>query len=125
LATHHSFGRRRRIYIKCITAEDSGEDNEVEIPDVKTATSTTSDVDDFNTTDVTDADEIGNDVNAEAEEEYPELYFVPNNEELIVIIEEVDDNIIKTTITTTNNDTTTTTTTVVVVYEKEGVMAEE
>ena len=55
------------------------------------------------TIDDTNADEVGNDVNAK-EEEYSESYFVPDDEELIVIIEEVDDNIIKTTITASNND---------------------
>mmetsp|Transcript_10625 Transcript_10625/g.12047 ORF Transcript_10625/g.12047 Transcript_10625/m.12047 type:complete len:259 (-) Transcript_10625:356-1132(-) len=113
------------IYVECISAEGSGEDNEVEILDNKIATSTTSDVDVSNTIDVTDAAEVGNNVNAEEEEEYPESYFVLDDEEPIVIIEEVDDNIIKTTIAKSNNDTTTTTTTVVVVLEEEGMMAEE
>jgi len=127
-AAYHSFGRRRRIYIKCISAEGSGKDNEVEIPDDKIATSITSDVDDSTTTDAADADEVGNDVNTEEEEEYSEPHFVPDDEESIGIINEVDDNIIKTTITTIDNDTTTTTTVVVVVVvvsEEEGVIGEE
>ena len=36
----------------------------MEIPDDKVATSNTSDVDNSNTTDAADADEVGNDVNA-------------------------------------------------------------
>ena len=61
----------------------------------------------------------------EEEEEYPELYVVPDEKESIVFIKEVDVSIIKTPITTSNNDTTTTTTTVVVVTKEEGVMSEE
>ena len=105
-----------QTYTECISLEGDWEDNEV-------VTSTTSDVDDSNTTDAADADRVGNDVNTEEEEEYLEPYFVPDDEESIVIIKEVDDNIIKTIITIINNDTTTTT--VVVVSEEEGVMAEE
>ena len=66
----------------------------MEIPDDKIATSTTIDIDDSNTTDAADADEVGEGVNAEEEEEYLESYFVPDDEEQIVIIKEVDDIII-------------------------------
>ena len=40
-----------------MSTESSEEDNEAEIPDYKVATSTTSDVDDYNTADADDADE--------------------------------------------------------------------
>ena len=91
----------------------------MEIADNKVVTSTTSDVDDCNTP---DAAEVGNDVDAEEEKEYPELYFVPDDKQSIVIIKKLDD-ITKTTITTRNNDTTTTT--VICVAKEEGMMAKQ
>ena len=42
----------------------------MEVPDNEVATSTTSDVDNSNTTDAADAAEVGNNVDAEKEEEY-------------------------------------------------------
>ena len=90
LGTTHTHNTHTYTYIhtytECISAEDSGEYNEVEIPDYTIDNSTTSDFDDSNTIDAAEADEVGNDVNAEEEEEYPKLYFVPDNRELIVII---------------------------------------
>mmetsp|Transcript_40140 Transcript_40140/g.45863 ORF Transcript_40140/g.45863 Transcript_40140/m.45863 type:complete len:343 (-) Transcript_40140:1516-2544(-) len=104
------------IYIECMSVDGSGEDNEAEILNDEVAPTTTSNADDSNNTDATDANA---DVDSDAEEEegeqleqeYPESYFVSDDEESLVIIEEVESNTTDTTSTTSNNDTTTTTTT--------------
>ena len=68
LSLSFSLRRHTHTHTECISAEGSGKDNEVEIPDDKIATSITSDVDDSTTTDAADADEVGNDVNTEEED---------------------------------------------------------
>ena len=63
---------RQHTQRECISTEGSGEDNEVEIPDNKIVTSTTNDVEDSNTTNAADTDEVGNNVNTEEKEELSE-----------------------------------------------------